>query len=83
MSRRGTLFGATSSRHGVLGSARTSRLPYSALLQSTSRNLQQALANAEGADTMAVDLGLRDQAANGQFQRRLCYQHLGQFAIVK
>lgn len=57
-----------------------SRLLYSALLQSTGANLQQALANAEEAVTMAVDLGLRELAAKGQFHRALCYYHLGEFA---
>ena len=57
-----------------------SRLLYSALLQSTSANLQQALAYAEEAITMAVDLGLQELAAKGQFQRALIYYYLGDFA---
>ena len=60
-----------------------SRLLYSALLQSTGGNLQQALANAEEAVTMAVDLGLQDLAAKGQFQRGLCYHYLGHFANAR
>lgn len=60
-----------------------SRLLYSALLQSTGENLQPALANAEEAVTMAVDLGLQDLAAKGQFHRGLCYHYLGHFANAR
>lgn len=60
-----------------------SRLLYSALLQSTGGDLRQALANAEEAITMAVDLGLQDLAAKGQFQRGLCYHYLGHFANAR
>lgn len=60
-----------------------SRLLYSALLQSTGANLQQALANAEEAVTMAVDLGLQELAAKGQFHRALCYHYLGEFANAR
>ena len=59
-----------------------SRLLYSALLQSGA-NLQQALAKAEEAVTMAVDLGLQELAAKGQFHRALCYHHLGDFANAR
>lgn len=60
-----------------------SRLLYSALLQSTGANLQQALAHAEEAVTMAVDLGLQELAAKGQFHRALCYHYLGEFANAR
>lgn len=60
-----------------------SRLLYSALLQSTGANLQQALANAEEAVTMAVDLRLQELAAKGQFHRALCYHYLGEFANAR
>ena len=59
-----------------------SRLLYSALLQSGA-NLQQALAKAEEAVTMAVDQGLQELAAKGQFHRALCYHHLGDFANAR
>lgn len=58
-----------------------SRLLYSALLQST--NLQQALYHAEEAVTMAMDLGLQELAAKGQFHRALCYHYLGDFANAR
>lgn len=58
-----------------------SRLLYSALLQST--NLQQALDNAEEAVTMAMDLGLQELAAKGQFHRAICYHYLGEFANAR
>lgn len=60
-----------------------SRLLYSALLQSTGANLQQALANAEEAVTIAVNLGLQEMAAKGHFYRALCYHHLGEFANAR
>ena len=60
-----------------------SRLLYSAILQSTGTNLQQALASAEEAVTMAVDLGLQELAAKGQFHRALCYHYLGEFANAR
>ena len=60
-----------------------SRLLYSALLQSSGANLQQALALAEEAVTMAVDLGLQELAAKGQFYRGLCYHHMGEFANAR
>lgn len=60
-----------------------SRLLYSALLQSTGANLRQALANAEEAVAMAVDLGLQELAAKGQFHRALCYHYLGEFANAR
>ena len=60
-----------------------SRLLFSALLQSTDANLQQALAKAEEAVTMAVDLGLQELAAKGQFHRALCYHFLGDFAEAR
>lgn len=60
-----------------------SRLLYSALLQSTGGNLQQALIYAEEAVTMAVDLGLQELAAKGQFHRALCYHYLGEFANAR
>ena len=60
-----------------------SRLLYSALLQSTGANLRQALANAEEAVTMAVDLGLQELAAKGQFHRALCYHYLGEPANAR
>ena len=59
-----------------------SRLLYSALLQSGA-NLQKALINAEEAVTVAVDLGLQDLAAKGQFHRALCYYYLGDFANAR
>lgn len=60
-----------------------SRLLNSALLQSTGTNLRQALANAEEAVTIAVDLGLQELAAKGQFHRALCYHYLGEFANAR
>ena len=60
-----------------------SRLLYSAILQSTGTNLQQALASAEEAVTIAVDLGLQELAAKGQFHRALCYHYLGEFANAR
>lgn len=60
-----------------------SRLLYSALLQSSGGNLQQALANAEEAVTIAVDLGLQELAAKGHFHRALCYFYLGEFAHAR
>ena len=60
-----------------------SKLLFSALLQSTGHNLQQALVNAEEAVTMAVDLGLQELAAKGHFHRALCYNHLGEFANAR
>ena len=59
-----------------------SRLLYSALLQSGA-NLQQALHNAEEAIAMALDLGLQQLAAKGQFHRALCYLYLGEFANAR
>ena len=57
------------------------RLLYSALLQGA--DLQQALVYAEEAVTMAVDLGLQELAAKGQFHRALCYHYLGKFANAR
>lgn len=60
-----------------------SRLLYSALLQSAGANMQQALAYAEEVVTMAVNHGLQELAAKGNFHRGLCYLYLGEFANAR